>query len=205
MIPTREAGEGMNGNESGSSGATSTRYVASCAAWPRVPKLDLAEFGGALMNLGLDLGRSTIARILEENGIEPARRRGKTMPWKSGWHRSRAIEPVQSRGRSEDLGIWLWIATRSTRRPSKVSWLRRAWSFCGSPESDLNAYAERFVRSIKQECLRRVVPLGEGHLRRNGRGVPRRLNCSIEYFAKTCGHASGPPQPVPASGTSRPR
>ena len=31
---------------------------------------------------------------------------------------------------------------------------------------NLNAYAERFVRSIKEECLDRVVPLGEGHLRR---------------------------------------
>ena len=31
---------------------------------------------------------------------------------------------------------------------------------------NLNAYAERFVRSIKDECLTRVVPLGEGHLRR---------------------------------------
>ena len=29
----------------------------------------------------------------------------------------------------------------------------------------LNAYAERFVRSIQEECLSRVVPLGEGHLR----------------------------------------
>jgi putative transposase len=29
-----------------------------------------------------------------------------------------------------------------------------------------NAYAERFVRSIKEECLNRVVPLGERHLRR---------------------------------------
>jgi putative transposase len=29
-----------------------------------------------------------------------------------------------------------------------------------------NAYAERFVRSIKAECLDRVVPFGEGHLRR---------------------------------------
>jgi putative transposase len=28
-----------------------------------------------------------------------------------------------------------------------------------------NAYAERFVRSIKQECLSRVIPLGERHLR----------------------------------------
>jgi len=30
----------------------------------------------------------------------------------------------------------------------------------------LNAYAERFVLSIKSECLDRIVPLGERHLRR---------------------------------------
>ena len=29
-----------------------------------------------------------------------------------------------------------------------------------------NAYAERFVRSIKYECLNRVIPFGERHLRR---------------------------------------
>jgi putative transposase len=29
-----------------------------------------------------------------------------------------------------------------------------------------NAYAERCVRSIKQECLSRVIPFGERHLRR---------------------------------------
>jgi transposase InsO family protein len=29
-----------------------------------------------------------------------------------------------------------------------------------------NAYAERFVRSIKEECLDRIVPLGERHFRR---------------------------------------
>lgn len=29
-----------------------------------------------------------------------------------------------------------------------------------------NAHAERFVRSIKTECLDRVVPVGEWHLRR---------------------------------------
>ena len=29
-----------------------------------------------------------------------------------------------------------------------------------------NAYAERFVRSIKHECLDRMVPLGERHFRR---------------------------------------
>jgi transposase InsO family protein len=30
----------------------------------------------------------------------------------------------------------------------------------------LNAYAERFVLSIKSECLDRVIPLNEAHLRR---------------------------------------
>ncbi len=29
-----------------------------------------------------------------------------------------------------------------------------------------NAYAERFVRSIKEECLSRVIPFGERQLRR---------------------------------------
>jgi transposase InsO family protein len=31
---------------------------------------------------------------------------------------------------------------------------------------NLNAFAERFVLSIKSECLDRIVPMGEGHLRR---------------------------------------
>ena len=30
---------------------------------------------------------------------------------------------------------------------------------------NLNAFAERFVRSIKSECLAQIVPLGERHLR----------------------------------------
>jgi putative transposase len=30
---------------------------------------------------------------------------------------------------------------------------------------NLNAFIERFVRSIKEECLDRVIPLGESHLR----------------------------------------
>lgn len=30
---------------------------------------------------------------------------------------------------------------------------------------NLNAYAERFVRSIKSECLSKIIPLGEHHLR----------------------------------------
>ncbi|MFO0858738.1 MAG: integrase core domain-containing protein [Phycisphaerales bacterium] len=29
----------------------------------------------------------------------------------------------------------------------------------------MNAYAERFVRSIKDECLSKAIPVGERHLR----------------------------------------
>jgi hypothetical protein len=29
-----------------------------------------------------------------------------------------------------------------------------------------NVYAERFVRSIKEECLDRLIPIGERHFRR---------------------------------------
>ncbi len=31
---------------------------------------------------------------------------------------------------------------------------------------NLNAYAERFVHSVKSECLAKIIPLGERHLRK---------------------------------------
>jgi putative transposase len=34
-----------------------------------------------------------------------------------------------------------------------------------SRSPNLNAYAERFVRAIKHECLRHIIPVGERHLR----------------------------------------
>jgi transposase InsO family protein len=38
-----------------------------------------------------------------------------------------------------------------------------------------NACAERFVRSIRHECLNRIIPFGEHHLRRDDCGVCRPL------------------------------
>jgi len=45
----------------------------------------------------------------------------------------------------------------SGKGPGEIRWT-------ASP--NLNAFAERFVLSIKTECLNRIVPLGESHLRR---------------------------------------
>ena len=56
---------------------------------------------------------------------------------------------ASTRGFHEILG---WAGVAPVRLPSK------------SP--NLNAYAERFVLSIKSECLDRIVLLGERHLRR---------------------------------------
>ncbi len=47
------------------------------------PSWGYTRLHGALKNLGLDLGRSTIQRILRVHGIEPAPLRGKTLPWKT--------------------------------------------------------------------------------------------------------------------------
>ena len=46
---------------------------------------------------------------------------------------------------------------------------------------NLNAYAERFVRSIKEECLTRVIPLGEGHLRLLTREYAEHYHCERNH------------------------
>ena len=47
------------------------------------PRWGYTRLRGALGNLGHELGRNTIKRILAEHGLVPAPRRGKTMPWKT--------------------------------------------------------------------------------------------------------------------------
>ena len=175
---------------------------------------------GALENLGFDLGRSTIQRILIEHGIEPAPRRGRTMPWKTflkaHWGAIAAadffsVEVLTRGGRVRYLvlfvidlktrrvhiagvtcapdGAWMAQVARNLtaaaagpltgfghlivdRDPLYTAHFRTLLQAAGvhllrlpSRSPNLNAYAERFVRSIKGECLRHIVPLGERHLR----------------------------------------
>ena len=47
------------------------------------PSWGCTRIRGALRNLGHELGRNTIKRILIEHGVDPAPKRGKTMPWKT--------------------------------------------------------------------------------------------------------------------------
>ena len=55
------------------------------------------------------------------------------------------------------------LFTRSFREILKSSGVETVKLPARSP--NLNAYAERFVRSIKSECLAQIIPLGEDHLR----------------------------------------
>lgn len=46
---------------------------------------------------------------------------------------------------------------------------------------NLNAYAERFVRSIKSECLARIIPLGEHHLRQAVKEYTAHYHCERNH------------------------
>jgi transposase InsO family protein len=69
-----------------------------------------------------------------------------------------------------------------------------------------NAYAESFVRSIKEECLHRIIPLGECHFR-------RAVAEFVEHYHRERNHqglrnaliVSGPPSGTAGQVRRRPR
>ena len=184
------------------------------------PQWGYTRIRGALSNLGHEIARTTVKRILHDHGIDPAPERSRRMPWKTflqaqlgGPHGLRSIHrrgahagrapavPGLLRDRAavppraiagihpQPYGTWMEQMARNLTDPVDGC-LRRArylihdrdplytrvfgeilegggvQSIRLPPKSpNLNAYAERFVRSMKEECLSRVVPLGEGHLR----------------------------------------
>ena len=184
------------------------------------PRWGYTRIRGALANLGHEIGRNTVKRILLSRGMAPAPERGQRTPWKTflqahwdglaatdlftvevltleGLKRYLVLFVIELRTRYVHVvgihpqpdGAWMEQMARNLTDPgegflrtsryllhdrdplytddfeeilrsSGVSPVRRP---ARSPNR--NAYAERFVRSIKEECLSRVVPLGEGHLR----------------------------------------
>jgi len=61
-----------------------------------------------------------------------------------------------------------WTAIQNTRRSSETIWIERGVKpvRCPARAPNCNAFAERFVRSIKEECLDRLILFGEASLRR---------------------------------------
>ena len=183
------------------------------------PSWGYTRIQGALKNLGHRVARSTIAKILKEQGIPPSRAR--PMTWRTflraHWHalfaadffttevwtvrglvtyytvfvielHSRRVQVLGStphpdeafvvqtmRHLTDDVdgvlrGDRLLICDRDRKWSAAVE---RFLATAGvrvirTPllAPNCNAYAERFVRSIREECLNRVIPLGERHLRR---------------------------------------
>jgi transposase InsO family protein len=182
------------------------------------PRWGYTRIRGALHNLGHEIARNTIKRILLENGFDPIRKRG--MSWetflkahwgaiaatdffsvevitRSGLIRYFVLFVIDLKTRRVDIagilprpnGEWIGqiarnltdcdagflkearylihdrdpLFTRSFRETLKSSGIDTVKLPARSP--NLNAYAERFVRSIKSECLAQIIPLGEQHLR----------------------------------------
>jgi len=68
-----------------------------------------------------------------------------------------------------------------------------------------NAYAERFVRSIKHECLHRVIPFGERHLRRTIAEFVEHYHCERNHQGLENELIEGAPVPEDHVGRIRRR
>jgi len=175
---------------------------------------------GALSNLGHDIGRNTIKRILLEAGMDPAPVRRQRMSWsdflRAHWGAIAAMDfftvEVLTLGglvrhhvlfvidlatrRVEIFGVavnpdgtWMKqmarnltdevdgfllehrylimdrdpVFTRDFHRMLKDRGVKSVRLPSRSP--NLNAFAERLIRSVRQECLSKVIPLSGNHLR----------------------------------------
>jgi transposase InsO family protein len=70
---------------------------------------------------------------------------------------------------------------------------------CRAPKA--NAYAERFIRTVRTECLDRILVLSEAHLRRVLETYVDRYNHQRPHRGRDLHPPNGPPAPVPVSAT----
>jgi Integrase core domain len=66
-----------------------------------------------------------------------------------------------------------------------------------------NAYAERFVRSIKEECLHRLMPIGAGHFRRAVGEFVKHYHGERNHQGLGNTLIAGPPAPAAAGHVRR--
>jgi putative transposase len=217
------------------------------------PRWGYARIQRALWNLRHEVGRSTVQRILEEHGLDPAPERGRRTSWasfiKTYLHVLSAadffaVEILTLRGLIRhlvffviDLGSrWVHVAglavdpqggwaTQLARNltdpvdgflrekrflihdldPLYTETFEGALKAAGiesirlPPRSpNLNAYAERFVRSMRSECLDPLILVGEASLR-------RALKSYLEHYRLERNHQGlenrliNPPKHLPLS------
>jgi len=129
---------------------------------------------GVLRNLGINLGRNTIKRILLAHGIETRRVEiaGITSQPHEAW-----MKQIARNLTSEDGILDGKRFLHCDRDPLFSAGFRDILQAEGievpkmpARSPNLRPYAERFVRSIKEECLNNIIPLGETHLRRSING-----------------------------------
>jgi putative transposase len=212
--------DGTSQREGGRPGAATSLATPGRPVRHRNPTWGYTRIRGALRNLGHELGRNTIRRILAERGLDPAPKRGKTMPWQTFLKAHFGViaatdfftVEVLTLGGLVRYVVWFVIDLESRRvhiagltRHPYDAWiqqvarnlidgvdgflrgkrylihdrdplfteafraiLRAAGITClklPARSPNLNAFSERFVLSIKSECLDKLVPLGERHLR----------------------------------------
>ncbi len=189
------------------------RFARENAGWGYTKLMD------AIGNLGLPIGRNTVANILKENGIEPAPKRQTS--WRQ-FLRSHAAAMVAMDFFTAEVWTWRGLTTiytlfaidhetravqflGSTANPDgpfmaqvarnitgvEDTWLRHKRLLLADNDTkftaqfrailaatglasvklpnaapNANAFAERFVRSVKEECLDRMILFGVDSLQR---------------------------------------
>src|ERR1700682_4976218 len=128
------------------------------------PSWGYTRIVGALKNVGHRVSRSTIARILKAAGVPPVPERPTS--WQT-FLRAHGGAIAGADFFTTEVWTWRGLVTFYTVFVIDVA-SRRVHIVGSTPHRapNANAHAERFVRSIKEECLDRVIPFGEGHLRR---------------------------------------
>jgi putative transposase len=184
------------------------------------PSWGYTRIRDGLYQLGHDISRSTVKRILLEHGLEPAPERSRTTSWESflGRHFGAIVamdfftvevltlgglvrhwvlvvmdlqtRKVEIAGITcEPCGAWMKQVARNLtdavdgfllekkvmlmdRDPLFTAEFRSMLQGVGvkpvrlpSRSPNLNAFVERFVLSVKSECLDHIIPLGPAHLR----------------------------------------
>ncbi len=173
---------------------------------------------GALANLGHIIAPNTVKNILIRHGIDPAPEREKHTSWatflKAHWSVMAAtdfftVEVWTLRGLvTYYVLFFMHLETRSVHidRDKKYTKEFRANLKregvtpvrCSVRAPNCNAFVERFVRSVKDECLDRMILFGEAslrrvlreyvahyHVERNHQGVGNRLLKPVDILSST--------------------